>query len=100
MNTIRFQPLNLFVSFILAALVLIFLLSGNAPALAAANLVTGAIAVPGERDTYVLTVDHESRYYFDSWTNTPSLMWTLRGPYGVVIGNRGFSSSDAQTIGD
>src|SRR5688572_29701713 len=102
MNPIRFKIVDLFTPFVRLALLLIALGAGKAPSQAAElpNVVAGAIAVPGERDTYTFTVENESRFYFDSLTNIGSLTSTLRGPAGVVAANRSFSSSDSQSIGD
>src|SRR5207249_9841198 len=40
-----------------------------------------------------------SLLYFDSRTNTGQLHWSLNGPTGNVVNNRGFNGSDAQSIG-
>lgn len=66
----------------------------------ATNLVTGIIAVPGQRDNYAFSIGAGSRFYFDSLTNSGTLLWSLTGPEGAVITDRTFSGSDAQSVND
>src|SRR5205823_3496686 len=63
------------------------------------NVVSGAIATPGQQQQYTFTLPAAARLYFDSLTNTGQLHWSLNGPTGNVVNNRGFSGSDAQSIG-
>ena len=66
----------------------------------ASTVVTGALTVPGQRDTYVFQVSAKSRFYFDALTNVYALEWSLSGPAGPVVQDRPFTSSDAESIGD
>jgi hypothetical protein len=64
------------------------------------NVITGSIAVPGERDVFTFGLTADARFYFDSLTNVSGLQWSLGGPSGTVVANRAFTSSDSQSIGD
>src|SRR5260221_12258472 len=63
------------------------------------SLVSGAVTTPGQRQQYTFTLAAPARLYFDSLTNV-DLLWSLDGPTGNVINNRGFGSSDGLTIGN
>jgi hypothetical protein len=63
--------------------------------LAIGDLVSAAIGVPGEIDAYVFTLPAAARLYFDSMTDTGSIFWTLVGPAGTHVSNRGFNNSDS-----
>src|SRR5690348_11776523 len=77
------------------------LMNSAAPAQSTAtNLVSGVIAVPGQRDNYAFSIGAGSRFYFDSLTNSSTLLWSLTGPEGPVITDQAFSSSDAQSVSD
>ncbi len=65
-----------------------------------ANIVTGAIAVPGQTDRYAFRLETDARYYFDALTNNGRLVWSLNGPMGGLVSGRSFAGSDAQSIGD
>src|SRR5205814_6971940 len=69
-------------------------------ALTLGNVVSGAIAAPGQQQQYTFTLPGAARLYFDSLTNSGQLHWSLNGPAGNVVNNRGFNGSDAQSIGD
>ena len=62
--------------------------------LSSTNVIRGSISVPGERDVYTFSLASRARYYFDTLTNTPSMTWSLEGPAGVEVSNRGIASSD------
>jgi hypothetical protein len=66
----------------------------------ASTVVTGALTVPGQRDAYVFQVSTNSRFYFDALTNVSAFEWSLSGPEGVVVQDRSFVSSDAESIGN
>ena len=61
-------------------------------------LVVGAIIssnlVANTTNSYVFTLAAPSRLVFDNWTNSPNLHWTLEGPAGLAINQRGLVSSD------
>jgi hypothetical protein len=59
------------------------------------SVISGTIAVPGERDVFTFSLTNRARYYFDALTNTSTLNWSLEGPEGVLVNNRAFTSSDA-----
>jgi hypothetical protein len=60
------------------------------------SLVAGNRAAATQRDTYTFTLAAETVVYFDSRTNDNGFRWTLKGPQGVVVADRGFAQSDAQ----
>src|SRR5438874_13818541 len=74
--------------------------SDGLQALTLGNAVSGAIATPGQQQQYTFTLPVPARLYFDSLTNNGQLHWSLNGPTGNVVNNRGFSASDAQSIGN
>ena len=53
------------------------------------------ITAPGERDVFTFNLTTPGRYYFDAWTNTSTLNWSLEGPTRVLINNQSFASSEA-----
>src|SRR5687767_8623746 len=78
---IRFEPLEPRV-----------LLSGEANP---AQSVSGSIDVPGEADHYGIVLAEDTRIVFDSLTSSNDFNWTLKGPTGTEVSNRGFASSDS-----
>lgn len=59
------------------------------------------IAVTGEQDAYTFTLASAATLYFDDLTlNDPTLRWSLTGPSGTIVSNRGFNSSDSVDISD
>jgi hypothetical protein len=61
----------------------------------------GAIALPGEQDTYTFTLADTTQLYFDALTNNGSLAWSLVGPSGAgapIVSNRGFTVSDGSNL--
>lgn len=82
----------------LACLTACLALTAGSTALAqpsSTNTITGSISVPGERDVFTFSLTNRARYYFDSLTNLSTLHWSLEGPAGQLINNRGFNVSDA-----
>lgn len=63
------------------------------------STVTGTIGVPGQFQKYTFTLPSSATLYFDSHTNN-NLRWSLSDAGGVLVTNRSFSGSDAQTVGD
>jgi hypothetical protein len=59
------------------------------------NRFFGAIAAPGQVDSYTLTTSSTTQLWFDSQTIDGSLSWSVAGPQGV-LGSQPFSSGDAQ----
>ncbi len=73
---------------------------GNAPPpafmgtpLSVGNLVAGTLAA-NTTNAYIFTLATAARLVFDTQTNSPNLNWTLQGPSGVVVSQRGFNASD------
>ncbi len=62
-----------------------------------APVVRGTIDHVGQRalHTFTLTAAN-TRLYFDSLDNQSSLVWSLAGPRGLVVGDRRFDQSDSQ----
>ncbi|MEP7300698.1 MAG: LamG-like jellyroll fold domain-containing protein, partial [Caldimonas sp.] len=58
-------------------------------------VVSGRIALPGQRVTYSFDLAGAGRLYFDTLTNIADLRWSLAGPRGVVTSDRSFTSSDS-----
>jgi hypothetical protein len=60
------------------------------------NVVTQTLATAAQVDRHTFSVGGTTpvRVYFDSRTNVGGLTWTLQGPRGTQVTNRGFSSSD------
>jgi large repetitive protein len=68
--------------------------------LPAADIRVGEISYPGEQDVYSFRLETPATLYFDVLTNAGSINWSLSGPPGNVVVNRGFTGSDADGIGD
>jgi len=63
--------------------------------------IDGSIDVAGEIDRYGFTLNETVRVVFDSLTDDASMRWSLEGPRGMVISERGFNVSDsAERSGD
>src|SRR3982751_1209842 len=63
-----------------------------------AGLVSGSIAVAGERDRYSFSLSNDAKMYFDALAGGNSLSWSLDGPAGNVVNQRRFSQSDGANI--
>ena len=74
--------------------------SDGSQALALGSVVSGTVALPGQSQNYNFTLPASAALYFDSLTNDGSFRWTLDGPAGRVVNNRGFTGSDAQSISE
>ena len=61
--------------------------------------ISGAIDVPGETDQFSFTLTEPKKIYFDSLANTNAIRWSLAGPNGSVVANRGLAGSDSYDIG-
>jgi len=72
--------------------------SPSGTALTLGSIVSDTIAVAGEVDGYVFTLAADARLYFDSFTNSGQIFWSLTGPAGVVVNSRTFSASDSADI--
>ncbi|MDH4349648.1 MAG: hypothetical protein OEW56_00680, partial [Gemmatimonadota bacterium] len=57
--------------------------------------VNGTIASAGQQDDYLFTLTAPARLYFDSFTASTSLYWSLTGPRGSEVEDRPFASSDS-----
>jgi hypothetical protein len=68
-------------------------------ALTLGAVTSGAIATAGQQISYVFTIAGPANLYFDSLTNNGNLNWSLTGPQGAVVSNRGFASSDDTNFG-
>jgi hypothetical protein len=64
-------------------------------ALALGTLAEESLATPGERVTFTFNLADDALLYFDSLTNDASFNWTLAGPRGIEVANRGFNRSDS-----
>src|SRR5262249_43770341 len=62
------------------------------------SVIDGAVAQPGQTNSYTFNLANASQLYFDSLTNDSSLIWTLTGPRGLEVNSRAFTS-DAQNFG-
>jgi hypothetical protein len=63
--------------------------------------IDGSIDVAGETDRYGFTLNETVRVVFDSLTDDASMRWSLEGPRGMVVSERGFNVSDsAERSGD
>src|SRR5712692_8293393 len=83
----------------LTAVILIGAAIATAPAQSTlTNVLTGFVAVPGERDPFTFSVATNSRFYFDALTNVAALQWSVSGPPGTIVPNRSFTGSDGQNI--
>lgn len=60
--------------------------------------ITGAIATPGQGAQYGFALTAPAQVYFDSLTNDGNITWSLTGPSGTVVSQRGFSGSDSNSI--
>ncbi len=56
--------------------------------------IVGTIAEAGQVQRYNFTLTNVTELYFDSLTNSPNLNWSLDGPLGNVVSQRGFAGSD------
>jgi RHS repeat-associated protein len=56
---------------------------------------TGSIAGVGDTTEYSFSLPGRATLYFDSLTNSSSLVWSLVGPGGAVITNQRFDQSDS-----
>jgi hypothetical protein len=65
----------------------------GAASLTVGSVVNGVIAVPGQAQVYSFALPAPATLYFDSLVNN-SLRWSLQGPTGTLVNNRGFNSSD------
>ena len=63
--------------------------------LAVGSIVNGAISTPAEQDIYNFSVTESGAFYFDSFTDTTQISWSLTGPDGSIISNRSFRASDS-----
>jgi hypothetical protein len=63
-------------------------------ALTLGALTSGSISTGGQQNNYVFTIGNPTNLYFDSQTNNSNLVWSLIGPQGTLISNRGFTVSD------
>jgi len=72
---------------------------GSQP-LALDTTITGNISAAGQVQAYTFTLPSAARLYFDSFTNTSARNWSLSGPTGSIVNNRGFNGSDAQSVGN
>ncbi|MCB1943508.1 MAG: LEPR-XLL domain-containing protein, partial [Candidatus Accumulibacter sp.] len=57
--------------------------------------IDGSIDVAGETDRYGFTLNESVRVVFDSLTDDASIRWSLEGPRGAVVSDRGFNASDS-----
>ena len=67
--------------------------SGNA--LVLGTTVQDSISAAGEQDIYSFSLAADSRLYFDSFTSSSSIRWSLTGPAGTGVSDRSMSSSDS-----
>lgn len=56
--------------------------------------IQGSISLPGRRHHYELSLSAPATLFFDSLSNN-GLLWSLRGPNGLIITDRAFWSSDS-----
>ncbi|WP_301102649.1 CARDB domain-containing protein, partial [Propionivibrio sp.] len=59
----------------------------------------GSLLSVGQKDYYTLTLATDTRLYFDTLSDSSSKRWSLAGPRGTVVSNRGFNNSDAYDFG-
>ena len=62
--------------------------------LALGSTVNATMAAPGEQDHYTFMLPSRALAYFDSLTNNAGFQWSLTGPGGAAVSNRGFTSTD------
>jgi hypothetical protein len=67
----------------------------GAQSLTMGDLISGAVASPGQAQVYTFTLPSAAMLYFDSRTNLSSLRWSLRGPTGNLVNNLSFTQTDA-----
>jgi len=60
--------------------------------------VDGALTQPGQTNSFTFTLAEAGHFAFDSLTNNSQLLWTLTGPRGTEVLNRGFTSSDGNSV--
>ena len=58
--------------------------------------VAGTLSTAAEQDTYRFTIGTRTRLHWDNLTADSSFRWTLDGPNGRLINNRGFSDGELQ----
>jgi len=63
-----------------------------------ATQIDGSIDVAGETDRYGFTLSETVRVVFDSLTDNASMRWSLEGPRGAVVSDRGFNASDSYEL--
>ena len=56
---------------------------------------SGDIDHPGQRDLYTFTLASDTLVTFDALTDNATLRWTLTGPFGDVVSDRSFNSTDS-----
>ena len=56
------------------------------------SVTTGSISVAGEQDVYKFSLSAAKAVYFDAISMAGTLSWTLSGPSGNVVLNRGFDN--------
>jgi large repetitive protein len=59
------------------------------------SVVNGSIDTAGQTANYTFTVASATLAFFDSLTDNGNFSWSLSGPDGAMISNRGFLSSDS-----
>ena len=64
------------------------------------NQATATFSEPGEQHVYTFTLSRSTFLVFDAMTNNNDFVWTLRGPSGLVVNARAFTSSDANSRTD
>ena len=57
--------------------------------------VGASLTTSGENDVYTFSLTQGTRVYFDSLMYNNSFHWTLTGPHGAVVTERGFGNSDS-----
>ncbi|TXT25308.1 MAG: hypothetical protein FD134_1119, partial [Gallionellaceae bacterium] len=62
-----------------------------------ALLVSGAIDVPGETDSYSFNLTQDRQVYLDSLSDV-NFTWSLSGPRGAVVTNRSLQGSDSNDM--
>ncbi|MBM3521553.1 MAG: hypothetical protein FJX57_01235, partial [Alphaproteobacteria bacterium] len=67
-------------------------------AMALGATVEGAIDTPGDEEVYTFSLTDTKRVVFDTFTDNSNMRWSLIGPYGTIINNRSFQSSDSHDI--
>ncbi|MBI4937393.1 MAG: hypothetical protein HY846_04120, partial [Nitrosomonadales bacterium] len=62
-----------------------------------ALLVSGAIDVPGETDSYSFNLTQDRQVYLDSLSDV-NFTWSLSGPRGAVVANRSLQGTDSSDM--